>query len=292
MKQSQASRTAEFMALFRALESFRPSNTRLFQDRFAQGFLKPSLQIVAQLSRIPLFGSLVPFLIDRQWPGARASGIARTRFIDDMLVKSLQEGIEQVVILGAGFDCRAYRIPGIEAVDVYEVDHPATLMAKHKYLQLMLNTVPSHVTFVEIDFNQQRLAEVLAASGFLPSRRSFFIWEGVTNYLSEDAVDTTLRFISTAAPASQLIFTYIHRAVLDNPAQFDGTENLIHLLQQEDEPWTFGLYPDQIPSYLETRGFQLVDDIGSLQYRARYMNPQGRHMNGYQFYRIVLASVV
>ena len=56
------------------------------------------------------FSFLIPWLIDRRWLGARSSGIARTRFIDDTLLKTLQEGIQQVVILGAGFDCRAYRI--------------------------------------------------------------------------------------------------------------------------------------------------------------------------------------
>ena len=111
MKQNQASRTAEYMALFRALENFRPSNVRLFEDRFALEFLTPSLRTVARMSRYPFFSFLIPWLIDRLWLGARSSGIARTRLIDDALRKTLQEGMQQVVILGAGFDCRAYRIP-------------------------------------------------------------------------------------------------------------------------------------------------------------------------------------
>ena len=139
------------MALFRALESFRPPGLRLFEDRFAYEFLSPSLRIVAHLSRAPFFRGLVPWLIDQRWPGARASGIARTRFIDDTLTKALQDGIEQVVILGAGFDCRAYRIPGIELVRVYEVDHPGTLAAKRRHLQLMLADLPPRVIFAEID---------------------------------------------------------------------------------------------------------------------------------------------
>jgi len=292
MKQNQASRTAEYMALFRAIESSRPSGIRLFEDQFAQEFLRPSLRTVATLSRMPIFNGLITWLIDSRWPGARSSGVARTRLIDDALVKALQDGIDQVVILGAGFDCRAYRIPGIDRIRVFEVDHPSTLTVKRECLRRVLGELPGHIAFAEIDFNHQRLEDVLAAVGFDASRRTFFIWEGVTNYLSEEAVDSTLRFISTSKVGSLLIFTYIHRGVLDDPAGFAGTHNLIQLLQKEDEPWTFGLYPTELTSYLGARGFELVDDIGSVDYRARYMNPRGRHMQGYAFYRIALARVM
>ena len=103
MKQNQASRTAEYMALFRALEYVRPADARLFDDRFAQEFLRPSLRTVVRLSRAPLFGNLVSRLIDQRWPGARASGVARTRFIDDALVNALQDGIEQGCDSGGWF---------------------------------------------------------------------------------------------------------------------------------------------------------------------------------------------
>jgi methyltransferase (TIGR00027 family) len=280
------------MALFRALESFRLPSLRLFEDRLAREFLRPSLRIVADLSRAPFFGALIPWIIDQRWPGARSSGIARTRFIDEALAKELEDGIEQVVILGAGFDCRAYRIPSIARVCTYEVDHPSTLTAKRKHLRRVLHGLPPHVVFDEIDFNQQQLQDVLAASGFDSARRTFFIWEGVTNYLSEQAVDATLRFIGTAAAGSRLIFTYVHRGILDNSTEFERTRNLMRLLRKADEPWTFGLYPAELPSYLEARGFELVDDIGSVEYRARYMNSHGKHMKGYEFYRIALARVV
>ena len=292
MKQKQASRTAEYMALFRALETFRPPAARLFNDPFALEFLRPLLRTVAKMSRYPVLNFLIPQLIDQHWPGARSSGIARTRFIDDALVKALQDRIKQIVILGAGFDCRAYRIPGIEKARVYEVDHPSTLTAKRERLQHVLKELPQHVVFAEIDFNKQQIGDVLADSGFDIANRTFFIWEGVTNYLSDQTVSTTLKFISTTAAKSQLIFTYVHKGVLDNSHEFHGTQNLMHLLQKEDEPWTFGLYPAELPSYLAARGFDLVEDIGSIEYRARYMNPHGRQMKGYEFYRIAQADVV
>jgi methyltransferase (TIGR00027 family) len=193
------------MALFRALESFRPPSLRLFEDRLARELLRPSLRIVADLSRAPFLGVLIPWIIDQRWPGARSSGIARTRFIDEALVEAIEDGIEQVVILGAGFDCRAYRLSNLERARIFEVDHPDTLTAKREHLRRALRGLPPHVVFAEIDFNQQQIKDVLAASSFDSARRTFFIWEGVTNYLSEQAVDATLRFVSTVAAGSRLI---------------------------------------------------------------------------------------
>ena len=107
MKEGRASRTAEFMALFRALEAVRLPRRRVFEDRFAAAFLSPRLRLVVSLSRVPVVGELIRAYIDRRWPGARTSAVARTRFIDDQAEVALGSGTEQVVILGAGFDARA-----------------------------------------------------------------------------------------------------------------------------------------------------------------------------------------
>jgi methyltransferase (TIGR00027 family) len=291
MNQTQVSKTAEYMALFRALESARPANVRLFDDPFALEFLRPSLKVVAGLARVPLMRLLIDWYIDRRWPGGRSSGIARTRLIDDLLLQALQQGMEQVVILGAGYDCRAYRLPGLATLRVFEVDHPATLAAKRQHLECVLGTLPQQVRFVAIDFNQQSLAEVLEAAGFDATRRVFFLWEGVTNYLTAQAVDATLRYMASAAPGSQIVFTYIHQGILEGTFPFVGAEQITLLLQRAEEPWTFGLDPQTLPTYLEARGLQLVADVGSLDYRARCMAPQGRHMRGYEFYRIAQAQV-
>jgi DNA ligase D-like protein (predicted polymerase) len=79
------------------------------------------------------------------WPGARSSGVARTRLIDDLVTAALEEGVEQIVLLGAGFDSRAYRLPGIDRARVFEVDHPATHAAKKGRLRKFFARLPSHV---------------------------------------------------------------------------------------------------------------------------------------------------
>jgi methyltransferase (TIGR00027 family) len=281
------------MALFRALESARlPSRRRLFEDQLARRFLKPSLRVVVGISRLPLGSSIVAWFMDWRWPGARASGIARTRLIDDALVDALSQGVRQVVILGAGFDSRAYRIPGIESARVFEVDHPATLAAKKSALRRAPGLHLGHVRFVEIDFNRQSLGEAMNASGFDSAFPTFFIWEGVTNYLTGEGVDATLSYMSAAGErGSKILFTYIHSDVLRDPLSFPGAGKSASLVERAGERWTFGIDPTKLRAYLAERGLELIDDVGSLEYRARYMRSSGLHMRGYEFYRVALARV-
>jgi len=289
---AHVSRTAEFMALFRALEGCRPRGVRLFEDRFAMGFLRPAFRFVVDLSRLPFVGGAVSRFIDYRWPGARSSGVARTRLIDDLLADEIQRGVSQVVILGAGFDCRAYRIAGIEQARVFEVDHARTLASKQAHLTHLFGSLPPHVTFVACDFNRQRLADVMEASGLHADERTFFIWEGVTNYLTDEAVDATLRYASgVAARGSRIVFSYVHRGLLDGSVRFEGTEKLFRTLKEVGEPWTFGLDPGELPVYLGRRRFRLVLDLGASDYRRRYMK-DGHGMRGFEFYRVALAEAL
>jgi methyltransferase (TIGR00027 family) len=292
MKEGRASRTAEYMALFRALEGTRAADRRLFNDRFAVAFLSPRLRLVVGLSKVPLAGTFVRAYIDRRWPGARTSAVARTRFIDDAAEVALRSAIEQVVILGAGFDARAYRIAAMAQVAVvFEVDHPSTSAAKRTIVQDALASVPRHVRFVPIDFNSESLQSTMSAAGYDARRRTLFIWEGVTNYLTADAVDETLCWCAGAAAGSTVVFTYVHRQVLDAPQTFYGTEKLFATLRVAGERWTFGLDPLHLSSFLAQRGLVLSEDVGASDYRAFYFRGAAMRMRGYEFYRIAVARV-
>jgi len=291
MKEGHASRTAEYMALFRALESSLPAERRLFDDPFARDFLGHSLAFVARLATLPGLSDPVLRIIDRRWPGARTSGVARTRFIDDAAGPALEEHLEQLVVLGAGFDSRAYRLPGPRNSIVFEVDHPDTLRRKRSALTRALGVFPEHVRFVPTDFNQDDLEQAMAAAGYRESAGSLFLWEGVTNYLSEAAVDATLRWCSRAAPESRLLFTYVERAVLEHPQSFFGTEKLFATLAAAGEAWTWGIEPCALPEFLAQRGLSLEQDVGAAEYRRFYWGERARTMRGYEFYRIAVARV-
>jgi methyltransferase (TIGR00027 family) len=90
-------------------------------------------------------------LYDRIAKGVVGFIIARERYIDDYLITCLQQGFNQIVILGAGFDTRAYRINGIDKTKVFEVEHPATQMVKLEKLQKIIAPLPDRVTFVPVD---------------------------------------------------------------------------------------------------------------------------------------------
>ena len=133
---------------------------------------------------------------------------------------------------------------------VFEVDHPSTSTAKRTIVQAVCASVPRHVRFVPVDFNSEPLQSAMNAAGYDPCRRTLFIWEGVTNYLSEGAVDGTLRWCARAAAGSTVLFTYVDRQVLDAPQAFHGTEKLFATLRAAGERWTFGLDPSCLSSFL------------------------------------------
>ena len=90
--------------------------------------------------------------------------------------RELDQYPEQLVILGAGFDARAYRLPGLRGITVFEVDHPDTPATKRQVLERALSMPPKHVRFVALDFNQRDLASVMAAAGYRESARTFLLW--------------------------------------------------------------------------------------------------------------------
>ena len=291
MREGHASRTAEQNALFRALESSRPRRARVCDDSVARHFLTWPLTLVFRLATLPGGVGFVSSFIDRRWPGVRSSVVARTRLIDDVLGAALDKGIEQLVILGAGFDSRAYRMARLGSIDVFEVDHPNTQAAKQGVLRRLFSTLPRHVRFVAVDFTRDDLMSAMCAAGYRVSARTFILWEGVTNYLSEDAVDSTLRWCSRSSAGTLLLFTYVHRDILIRPGAFVGTKNLFASLDKAGERFTFGMEPSQVPRYLAERGLSLERDEGATEYRERYFGVDARNMRGHEFYRVALARV-
>jgi methyltransferase (TIGR00027 family) len=278
------------MALFRALESSLLGAGRLFDDPFARHFLTWPLSVVARLATLPGVGRVVRRIIDHRVPGARSSAVARTKFIDDAIEANFEEHTEQLVILGGGFDSRPYRLPSLHRVRIFEVDHPATQAAKRATLQRLAVT-SKNVHFVPVDFNERDLESAMTAAGYRESTRTFFLWEGVTNYLTEASVDTTLRWCSRAPQGSRLLFTYVHRDVLTRPSAFIGTASLFASLERFGERWTFGIEPDRLREFLAERGLSLETDLGASEYRELYYNDAARKMRGYESYRIAVARV-
>jgi methyltransferase (TIGR00027 family) len=290
-KRGQASRTAALMAVQRGLESTRPPRKRLFTDQLARSFLPRSWRAVLVASRLGAVRGAIEAAYDFVGgPGPRASAIARTRLIDD-LVEQIAPAVEQVVFLGAGYDTRPYRLAGLAGCPVFEVDRPDTQAAKRATLSRAgVNT--SGVIFVGVDFETDDLAEALARGGYAADKPTLFVWEGVTQYLSAEAVDNTLAAIHKIAPArGGLVFTYVDREVLGSQSKFPEAAKWIRGVKKRGEPWIFGLSPQELSDFLAARGFTLAEDLSTADAGIRYFVPLGRRERGSGLYRIATAVV-
>ncbi|MGD2247178.1 MAG: SAM-dependent methyltransferase [Candidatus Methanofastidiosia archaeon] len=277
------------LAFLRAMESYHLKKDRLFEDQFARGFLKFSWRAILELLRLPGVESLFLALGERQAPGVTGGLLCRIRYMDDTLSDALKEGLDQVVILGAGSDTRALRMPDIDTVQVFEVDHPAPQDWKKKCLKKMFGTLPPHITFIPMDFDRQTLEDEMAIAGFRTGARTFVICEGVTQYITAETNDAIFQFVSKAAPGSRIVFSYVNSGVIDG--SFEDAEKWKSLMQSEGLSWIFGIDPGELDQYLSARGFTLLDHVGASDYQERYLNPRGRHLNIMEIERVALAEV-
>lgn len=287
MRPGKISRTALGTAMGRALETYQPIERRLVDDPFAMRFLPPAYRFLVHFLRTPILGPALLSKRERQIPGVAGNLLCRTSFIDEALLEGQRAGIKQVVILGAGLDSRAYRLRE-DAVRFFEVDHPATQAWKRS--RAMKCCPVEQVSFVPLNFETQELSEAMSSSGFRTGTASIFIWEGVTQYIHAEAVDQTFAYLADAGAAgSLLVFTYVHKGVLDGSLQLPGAKGFLAELESQGEPWVFGIDPAELSGFLAERGFTLVEDVGADEYRARFLQPLGRTMNLFEGERVAVA---
>lgn len=201
--------TAFSIAVVRAEEESRPEGERLFVDPFASAFVAAGVHAAESTQR---FLDL-PFFRD----GVRL----RTRFLDDCVRDGLAAGLNQVVLLGAGFDARGLRMTEIVAhrAKVFEVDTPYQMDRKRRALASAGVKLPAHVVYVPFDFETTdfdgELRGALEMGGFEPGAGAMFVWEGVIGYIDDAAIDQSLRFMArTGGPRSRVAFTFADEAHL------------------------------------------------------------------------------
>ncbi|MCI0142769.1 SAM-dependent methyltransferase [Arthrobacter bambusae] len=145
-------------------------------------------------------------------PQAEAS--ARVTFFDSAVDRTLP-GIDQLVILGAGFDTRPYRLAPDTPVSSFEVDAARTQAVKREILDRA--GIDTHkVAFVSADFEKDDWLAKLVDAGFDVGRPALFLWEGVTMYLDRNAIEDTLRKVASCATGSLLAFDYFTTEALES----------------------------------------------------------------------------
>ena len=219
-------------------------------------------------------------MISRMFPpGLHEYVFTRTIVMDKAFTDALEARIPQIVLLGEGFDTRALRFSGRNrGTKIFELDAPTTQQAKIGVLRRKKIPLPAELVFVPIDFDREELANVLAKAGYQAGQRSLFLWEGVTMYLSAQAVDRTLEFIRrNSAPGSRVVFDYIYAAVLRKENRYYGEERAHAMVANAGESWTFGLEEEEIGPFLAKRGFELVAHYTPAELEKLYLTePDGR----------------
>ncbi len=268
MGNGKVSRSAEGVATIRAIEAEKPEAQRIVSDLYADALVPRG--VLFSISKWIISSGLY----ERIAPGAVGFIVGRERYIDDHLEARLAEGLDQVVILGAGFDTRALRIPGIERTRVLEVDQPATQRVKLERLRRVIDPLPAHVTFVAADLNTQPLGEVLLGAGYDERAKTLFVWQGVTYFLQPEGIDSTLAFIAGhSGSGSGVIFDYVHNEVLHDTTRGYG-KKLARAGRISGEPYVFGIDKGQVATFLSQRGFGDVIDMPLERLKPRYFTGQ------------------
>lgn len=195
---------------------------------------------------------------------------ARARFAEDALAAAVEEGVTQLVVLGAGLDTFAYRSPFGDRLRVFEVDHPATQAWKREQLQHADIPAPRWLTFAPIDFERQSLAEGLALAGFDRGQQTFFTWLGVVPYLAEEAVWSTLAYIGAMPGGAHVVFDYS-----DPPETLPEEARARHnqlatRVEAAGEAFRSYFEADGLHAKMRALGFCGIEDLGPPEIDARW----------------------
>ncbi len=287
MAKQTVGRTALGAAVCRLIEQYQPEETRLFDDGVVKDLVGAPIRVMMQSG---LMRNFTVKQTEAAGQGIYGGQICRTRYIDDAVLAALAQGTGQMVILGAGLDTRPYRLPGVERVKVFELDLPAVQKDKKTRIQKHFGRLPGHVTYMPIDFDTQDLEIAFTGTAFDLSRPAVFVWEGVTQYVTEEAVRRTLAFVGKSAPGSRIVFTYVLKSVIERRSDIPGAEHMLDVVSKQ-APWIFGLEPSGVAEFLKPFHLALVADVGNADYQAKYLKPLGRSLVVFEGERVAQARI-
>ena len=267
----ERSKTAETIAVVRMSESRKPEDERICYDPHAIRFISQAVLDFA--AHNPEKYKAFVARNERLVPGASNSIVARVRYFDVVVKSSINDGLEQLVILGAGYDTRAYRIEGLSKIKVFEVDHPATQSIKIEKITEIFSSLHDHVTYVPTDLEVDKFGQRLLESGYNKSLKTLFIMEGILMYLSPEIVEDILSFIvHNSGKGSAILFDYIPLSVVEGTCELEAGQNWRKGVMEVGEPFLFGINDGEIQSFLVQRGFKNVKNMTSEDYKKAYFH--------------------
>ena len=282
--------TAQGVAKQRLIETIAGPEKSVINDPYADKFVLGSGVIKLMGHRLNVW------LSSKLAPGFHEHLIARTRFIDDLIEKSAKDGIEQYVILGAGYDSRANRLNLPPSFKIFEVDQPEVSDIK---LSKLPKDLPNqeNITYVNVDFSYQSLSEQLLAEGFDRNKSTIFTLEGVSQYISKEAVSSTIKELAMITKGSRSIFfmSYVNELLEKDPAACFGEgypnpikkANLIKSLSAKvGEPWISFYTDEELEDLLFENGYSVKENVTLGDLNSLYFTPVGRKLHEHQIFKL------
>jgi methyltransferase (TIGR00027 family) len=282
--------TAQGVAKQRLIETIAGADKRVINDPYADSFVIGS-------GFIKLMGhKLNAWLSEKLAPGFHEHLIARTKFIDELIQKSAVNGTEQYVILGAGYDSRAHRLELPSSLKIFEVDQPE--VSDNKLAKLPKELPNSdNVTYVNIDFSYQSLTEQLIGAGFDQKKSAIFTLEGVSQYITKEAVSSTIKELASLTRDTNSIFfmSYVDELLDKNPEACFGEgypnpakkASLIKGLSAKvGEPWISFYNGAEIEDLLSQNGYSIEENVTLEDLNSLYFSPVGRTLNENQIFKL------
>ena len=287
------SETALFAALRRTIAYKEFKNEKYGPDNLAEYFLPPHFRFFLKFKKIRANtkAKLNDFL-----PGLNEYMIARTAYFDRLFKDALNNETPQIVLLGAGYDSRAYRFGELnQGTEIFELDIGTTQERKKKCLKKAKIETPQQVTLVPTNFNKDSLKDVLENAGFQDHQKTLFIWEGVSYYLDAESVDATLDFVSRLPHhESSLAFDYTISISEEKINDYYGVKEFTQTMKEQHagEKLMFSIDENETESFLEQRGLIIVEHLDNEEIERTFLLEENGSQMGQitGHFRFVLAT--
>ncbi len=285
----RARTTAEAGALLRAIGTFEDDKNQCCADDWAIRFLDPSRDTYPRNAQI---AHKLKAFTEHNYPGSYYYFIARTAFIDRVVSEQLRDGVEQVVTVGAGYDSRACRLACAGGAVFIEVDQPQMQAHKRSVLERH-GMMPSHtLRFAAATLGKERLCDSLRGVGFDASKRTLFVLEGLSYYLSKEAAYELFEDLSGASTGPYaVVFDYLSAALLRGEGDYYGAAQTIARVAKAGEQFRFGLDDDQVDGFLGRHGLEIESRLMPRELEQRFLTRSDGRCAGQVlgFMRVVVA---
>lgn len=270
-----------------AIEQYYPEKERIIKDDFAYKILPPNMKGIIGQMHLEAVRSWMFQTSEKESPGIWGGILCRKRYIDEKLIDSISK-IDTVVNLGAGFDTRPYRLEELFTIPIWEVDQPEIIKTKQKQLLKIFGDIPAHVTLAPADFDHDELNNTLSSLGYSYDKRTFFICEGVTQYLTSTGIQSIFDFLANAVCGSQIAFTYICKDFLDGRNAHVWEKGYDDFVRRKI--WKYGMEPQMLADFLENYGWKMIEDVGYDEMAEKFIRPTGRKLSTTPIERMVYAE--